>query len=138
MPTSFYNIGVAIYFSLAQQKWSYLMISWAIVLNLQSLYMTLFPLKTSEGKNDMLYCIIKFVKRECERRERKKSQYTLSMLFILNEMKLMMCDRIPMKVLFSLCLQFVCKRQLCYFYCHFQQEFRREWKDGNSNRMTKL
>lgn len=64
--------------------------SWAIILNLQSLYMSLFPLKASEGENDVLYCIIEFGKRESERREGEKSQYTLSMLFILNEMKLMM------------------------------------------------
>lgn len=52
--------------------------------------MPLFPLKASEGKNDVLYCIIEFGKRESERREGEKSQYTLSMLFILNETKLMM------------------------------------------------
>lgn len=51
--------------------------------------MTLFPLKTSGGKNDVLYCTIEFEKRG-ERREEEKSQYSLSVLFIVNEMKLMM------------------------------------------------
>lgn len=45
------------------------MMSWAIILNPQSLYMPLFPLKESEGKNDVLYCVIKFGKREGERKE---------------------------------------------------------------------
>ena len=86
--------------------------------------MTLFLLQESKDKKDVLYYIIEFGKREGRRREGERFQVCFS--FRIFKMKPMMWDRIPMKVLFSLCLQFVCKPQLCYFYCRFQQEFRGE------------
>ena len=46
--------------------------------------MTLSLLQASEDKKDMLYYIIEFGKREGQRKEGKRFQYTLSMLFILN------------------------------------------------------
>lgn len=60
------------------------MISWVITPNLQGIYLAWFPLQASEDKNDVLYCVSEFGRREGERREKKRSQPTLRMLFILN------------------------------------------------------
>lgn len=65
-------------------SYKYSMSSCNITPDLQRLYMTLFPLTQMKKINDVLYYIIKFGRREGERREGKKFQYTLSMLFILN------------------------------------------------------
>lgn len=46
--------------------------------------MTLFLLQANEDKKDILYYIIEFGNREGQRKEGKRFQYTLSMLFILN------------------------------------------------------